>query len=282
METTIKTIVREITPELAKQILQRNGSNRKLNQRLVEFYAIQMKNKQWRLTGQGISIDRDGCLQDGQHRLAAIVKYGKGVEMLMIYGTDPKNFSNYDCGKQRNVKDSLDIMGVTNSHDIGASIRNYLIRTNTSQKSCLFSPTSVGTSWAKAGYISVNDVLIEYGENSEFWHYVAAKADKYAKHLRILNKSHIGGMMGYLILKLEYDPKIVEGFFEQVFGILPDQYEITKHLRQILMRDKIAIKKIPPMQRGAYVHKTWNSYIKGGKSKGLSFNSEIEKFPELQ
>jgi len=57
------------------------------------------------LTHQGIAIDTDGNLVDGQHRLNAILKYGGSVKMLIAYNTDSEAFRGMDRGTTRTISD---------------------------------------------------------------------------------------------------------------------------------------------------------------------------------
>ena len=84
----MKTEIKEITPDLAFEMLKSNTLNRPLKKSLIEYYASQMKSGQWRLTGQGISISDANELIDGQHRLAAIVKSKTTQKMLIIHNLD--------------------------------------------------------------------------------------------------------------------------------------------------------------------------------------------------
>lgn len=79
----MKTEVVTITPEMAADMLTRNCSNRPLRRHVMEYYARQIRNGAWRLTHQGIAIDMDGNLVDGQHRLSAIVQAGIAVQMMV-------------------------------------------------------------------------------------------------------------------------------------------------------------------------------------------------------
>ena len=45
-------------------------------------------------THQGIAFDENGVLQDGQHRLCAIVSANKPVDMMVTSGLSPDNFFN--------------------------------------------------------------------------------------------------------------------------------------------------------------------------------------------
>ena len=90
----MKTTIKEITPQWASQILEtRNPQNRKLSERTVSRYANDIMCGNWCLTHQGIAFDENGDLLDGQHRLAAVVKAAKPVQMMVTSGI-PKAFKN--------------------------------------------------------------------------------------------------------------------------------------------------------------------------------------------
>lgn len=105
----MKTELMNITPDIAIEMLSRNSSNRKVRDNRVKFYAKQMREGDWHLTGQTISFDTNGQLLDGQHRLWAIVESDCTVPFLVVTGVEPT--SAYDCGLQRTMPDRLLLSG---------------------------------------------------------------------------------------------------------------------------------------------------------------------------
>lgn len=100
-----------ITPEQAQELLtNHNPSNRRLDTRHAVFLAQEMERGTFRPdNGDSIRIDVDGNILDGQHRLAAIVKTGKPVEMLVAKGVDRETFATIDTGKRRTLQDVVGI-----------------------------------------------------------------------------------------------------------------------------------------------------------------------------
>ncbi len=93
-----------VTPASAKEWLEHtNGKNRLLSKQYVSYLAQEMEAGNWRLTHQGIAFDSQGNLVDGQHRLAAIVKANKSVEMLVTTGLPDGRFPIIDRGVVRSV-----------------------------------------------------------------------------------------------------------------------------------------------------------------------------------
>src|SRR5260370_26326764 len=62
----------DITPARASELLRTVAQNRRLSEPLAQQYARDMSAGRWHRSPQGISIDTDGLLRDGQHRLRAV------------------------------------------------------------------------------------------------------------------------------------------------------------------------------------------------------------------
>ena len=105
----MKAEVMTVTPELAKEYLRHNESNRTLRRSRVLQYAHDMKEGKWNLTGQGITFGRDGNLLDGQHRLHAVVFANVPVDFLVV--TDADTVATYDCGLTRSIVDRFKLAG---------------------------------------------------------------------------------------------------------------------------------------------------------------------------
>lgn len=94
----------KVSPTLAQQYLLKNvDNNRPINNKRVDFYASQMSKGQWRMSPQGIIFDRAGKLIDGQHRLHAIVRSNKTVDICVLYGAEPETFDVLDSGQGRTL-----------------------------------------------------------------------------------------------------------------------------------------------------------------------------------
>ena len=101
METKIVTM----TPEWAKSILDsQNSKNRAIRPNAVKKIAFAILDGHWKLSHQGIAIDINGQLQDGQHRLAAVVQSGMSIQILLTTGCDPQSFDVLDCGVNRTAE----------------------------------------------------------------------------------------------------------------------------------------------------------------------------------
>ena len=92
----------------------------------------------WKTTSQGITVDWDGSVIDGQHTLNAIVNYGnwcqefnmdfEPITIWVTEGEDPDNFPFYDQGKNRSLADVLEIDNVDNARDYANALRLLWLR----------------------------------------------------------------------------------------------------------------------------------------------------------
>lgn len=100
-----------ITPEIAKEWLDKQGLNRPKKQAWVDQYARAMKAGEWKLTHQGIAFAKNGELKDGQHRLFAIIKADVPVKMMVTYGVDNDCMEFIDSGNIRSLRDRMVLAG---------------------------------------------------------------------------------------------------------------------------------------------------------------------------
>lgn len=96
-----------VTPEQASQWLQLNTSNRPMSLPKVKRLSGKMKAGGWVFTHQGIGFGGNDRLIDGQHRLAAIIDFGRPVAFNVTWGLDEESFYHIDTGGTRTAADLL-------------------------------------------------------------------------------------------------------------------------------------------------------------------------------
>ena len=75
-----------ITPAMAEKWLAKNLGNRHVRESHVATLVRDIRDGNWRQTGEAIKFDWDGRLIDGQHRLHAIVAAQTATRMLVVTG----------------------------------------------------------------------------------------------------------------------------------------------------------------------------------------------------
>lgn len=115
------TRVVQLTPVLAAVLLDRNPANRKLSERLVETYSYEIGGGRWVFNGEPIIISDDGLLNDGQHRCEAVVRAGRGIEVIMVVGVSRTSRTTLDQGRARTAGDYLGMDGYTDVNALAAA-----------------------------------------------------------------------------------------------------------------------------------------------------------------
>lgn len=123
----MKVVQEKVDATRARELLDTASKagqrQRHLSERRVERYARAMEKGDWRLTHQAIAIDKHGVMNDGQHRMAAVIKSDTVQEFLFVYDTDPDMFDVIDTGAARTAADTLSIAGYGNVNQLAAGAR---------------------------------------------------------------------------------------------------------------------------------------------------------------
>ena len=94
---------------MAANLLETTSNNRNISNGTVQAYTNDILNGNWDETvGTAISIDSDGILRDGQHRLTAIVRAGVGIHSWVCRNVSRDGI--YDNNRKRSNSDQISIM----------------------------------------------------------------------------------------------------------------------------------------------------------------------------
>ena len=115
-----------VTPSYAKQLLESNTKNRSVNDIIVNRYAKDITEGNWKEdTGEAIKISKTNVILDGQHRLYAIVKANTSAYLHVITDLDDSVFDVLDTGKPRSAVDVFKIQGIKQENTIPSIIVRY-------------------------------------------------------------------------------------------------------------------------------------------------------------
>jgi hypothetical protein len=121
------TVVADVTPDLAERLLALNVENRPVRWngalRCVEAYAKAMQRGDWRINGEAIIVSSEGLLNDGQHRLHAVVASGMAVPMQITFGVDRESRHTVDQGAARTPGNILAMRGEANTNQLAHAIQ---------------------------------------------------------------------------------------------------------------------------------------------------------------
>jgi hypothetical protein len=247
-----------ITPEKAIEYLSLNiENNRSVREWKANKYAEAMANGRWLQTSATIRFDTNGKLIDGQHRLQAIIRYGKPVKMMVSRGERPESIHVVDTQTSRNPRDSLVVAGLAGRGESSqvAGLANVMI--GWEYGSFIHSMSEMATSDRLS-----NDEMIEYvqlhGDR------IKEALDVANSVLRSLPLNRSGIAMAYLVLK-EVDAAAAEEFFMRLSeGILEGQSDPLVGLVR-----KANAERLLPQRRNApgttlyLIIRTWNAWREG-------------------
>ena len=108
---------------LAEKVLNLNTGNRRVTKRKVERLAEQMRAGSFENTGEPIIISAEGVLNDGQHRLLALIESDTVIDLDVRFGIPRKAFSKTDTGSSRTGGDVLVIRGVAGGAAVAPAVR---------------------------------------------------------------------------------------------------------------------------------------------------------------
>lgn len=116
----ITAAVHVIDPARAEALLEINDSNRELRPDRVARYARQATDGEWDVNGETIKVSVCGHLNDGQHRLHAIVDADVPVSTLVVFGLERQTIRSLDDGLPRTGGDQLAMLKVANPRQVAA------------------------------------------------------------------------------------------------------------------------------------------------------------------
>lgn len=112
-----------VTPEMAEYLLARNAHNRPAHQPTVQTYAAAMRRGEWHLNGQNIIIADTGELNDGQHRLLAVIDADMPIALGLQFGVTRQSRATLDQGRKRTLGDHFAMAGHLNANALAATVR---------------------------------------------------------------------------------------------------------------------------------------------------------------
>jgi hypothetical protein len=112
----------DVSPKIAEFLLENNIDNRPIrwtaNLRSVETYAAAMQRGEWVINGAQIIVSKDGFLNDGQHRLHAVIKSDCTIRMLITFGVERETRNTVDQGAGRTPGNILSMHGEKNANQL--------------------------------------------------------------------------------------------------------------------------------------------------------------------
>lgn len=263
---TITQKIITVTPTIAQEFLLKNANNRPLKTERIDEYVSQMRKGLWEIQNDDICFDWNGNLINGQHRLNAVIKYGKPVDMSFKFGLTPTVFSKMDSNKPRTSGDAYSIAGINNGNAKSAIVRFYMQYKRGKFFIYVDGKNRLG-----------NNEILDFGlENEHKLNEVYNYTKKVFKSFKEIPMRYLGALYWKLS---DIDQKSADDFFEKYrtgFG-LSERHPIHV-LRVKLMSDRNSVKKYPFSDKILWFVMAWNYYRQGKTITKFRYDKDAE-FP---
>jgi hypothetical protein len=267
MEPKIDMVL--VTPEMAKEWLERNTHNRNLRERKLRAMVLDMQQGDWKFAGDPIRFDINGDLQDGQHRLTALVRVGIPQEFMVITGLATEIRETIDQGTPRSFGDVLKLRGEGNCTTLASITRRVAVWQNdrTPDNKGMYVPT----------HAQLITTLEKYPDLRE--------AAKIAQATSARCKIPVGtlGLTWWMFGQIDTSDR--DSFFHSLrTGTNLEEGSPIAALRNVAMDvSSNPRKQLPQRAMTALIIKAWNKFREGEYTSSLRWKpggANPERFPE--
>lgn len=248
--------VETITPQKAQYLLDNRAPNRNIAKSHVAYLLAEMRAGSWALNGETIKIDTEGRLIDGQHRLAAVVEYGKPVRFLVVRNVPASAFASIDQGRIRSAASVCAMAGIPNASTAASAARMF------------HNLLAIGSIDGHARKVPPRDIIATIQASPELV-YSAGKASTY-KIPRVLNKGVCA--LAHYLFSLEvartHGTTHGRGAANSFFERLRDGTNLAKRhpiltLRARLHRDALTLPIASRARQYELIVRAWNAWRAG-------------------
>ena len=256
-----------VTPPIARVILMHNTSNRAIVAAGVAEWSVALRKRAWEENGEPIIIAVTGELNDGQHRLTAVVETGIPLRTLIVVGVSRQSRKTVDTGKKRTPGHVLGMSGVANA-TLAASALKLLLN-------------------FEAGlHLQTHRQAFEI-ELAHASHPAITEGSNHACKAARLFKQSLGLFTCLHYMMARVDAAKAGLFFEMLFtgiGFVDKDHPVAR-LRARLQSNMAAKGKLPAMEVAAIIIKAWNAFVEGRTIDALRWRTvgdAPESFPQVR
>lgn len=255
-----------ITPAMATALLARNPDNRSIVASGVAEWAGTLARGDWKMNGESVVVADTGELNDGQHRLTAVVQTGISLPTLIVFGVTRDSRKTVDTGKKRTSGHVLGMSGVPQAALMAAALKVVIN---------IEKAASINT------HRTAQEIERAYREHPDLALYLT-EAPKAARFYR----QSIGLFVALHYMMAKKSPaKATEFFGMLASNVFPSTEHAAARLAQRLVGDLGAKAKLPIRDVAALTIKAWNAHRKGRTVGSLRWTTEgvqREAFPVIQ
>lgn len=250
-----------ITPAMAKELLDRNVNNRKLQVRRVANLAAAMARGEWQYNGDTIRISKSGRLLDGQHRLSAIEKSGVPQKYVIVDGLDDSVFTTIDTGSARGASQMLTMAGEKNTNALASIAKMHLVYVSAGRP-VIGNPDKEPT----------HTQIVEFAESCE----QLKKSAQFGSCNGWMKKYITASVVGFCHYEMTLkNPDMAWQFFEEMAtGEFSYRDSPIKYIREYLIEEFAATTKTSRERRIAMLFQGFRFYSMGRASKFIRLSKD--------
>jgi hypothetical protein len=267
------SVVADVSPEMAEELLKFNTKNRKIVPQAVKEYAKAMHDGRWLFDAAPIRISTDGVVLDGQHRLHAIVQSGTTQRMSIWKNLAPETQAVMDTGRKRSFANALTLSGEVNPNNLAAATSAFYYWEHGVRDASL------------AAFGTINGVRPQITELQEFFNQYRdelVEAVIYSSRVyRVLPLSQrVTGMLWMIVSQKDREDAMV--FFEKLIsGTDMGATDPILQVRNRILVEHGRIGKLDAAWQVGILLKAWNLFRTGATVARLQYKlTNDDKFPE--
>jgi hypothetical protein len=263
----------QISPAIAQEMLKNNTMNRVVKPNVVLTYAKAMMDGNWYDDSpEMIALTDGGTIVDGQHRLMAVIKAGKTVNMWVAKGVSTDAMPFLDQGAKRSVADIFGIKGIPNERNVTAIIKSYL--RICSNKTVANAANSDDKVYSKL-------ILDIYEKYPDYWNQITTESMEFRK--LFMKHVHISMLGGYYAAFCDRNSKQAKEFMEKLCtGVgITNAKDPVSALRNHFIKQRTAHMKTTSEYNNAVFIKAWNAFREKKLVPYLTFRNG-DPLPKIQ
>jgi len=255
----------QMTPVIAKALLERNPHNRPIRMAKVNELIRAIKDGGWHLTPQAAALRTDGTLGDGQHRVLAVLQSGIIVPMFVWFNMPIEVMTVLDTGARRTAADVFQLSGIGDANIVSSAARN-LWKYREGE-------------WSGKGGTGTNSEIVKaFNKEPEIADHIV-EGKRVGKGLGI--SPGLATTLVYLTRTATLDgrkgddPVDVDAWMEQVsLGEMLTRQMPAYHLRQTIQSWKDRKVRVSTRMHFGVYAKAWGSYVNREPIRALRFQEK--------